>query len=979
MEGLLSLALLAGASGGLLLATRKARQAQKDAFEDIVNPAVARAYPPAHIEFTRQGAQKYNPIMNLMNPQNITLPADFSSSELTSMEKQIKESVQTLKANPDDPSFMLAKASTANIQLSPLGKGTKGIQVCEKVKSLDCNSFDNQEFADTCGMCHDQGVNSQNQSIVGGLFVSSDAKANAEAIAKREGSRTVKYTPTVGKCAPGRFSTNKEQCQRIQKEMECEKKQNFSQEGCSQCVQDESFMYLSPDLMQNSPLLVLSGSGKVTITSPGNQFPLTQTLTETNVGSFGLGEIKEGDIVTIEVSAENGKTPTVSGYLIGTTVGGDYRVDIIRLIQVDTVTGAKPRLVGNLSINGDMYSLLRSGAGKNTMKLQLLNTFTFLSASEAEAQRCGSAPFITKESSAKFLESSVCYAKGQTPGNYSLNCLQQTFLGAGCTEEGEAFPADETKARAMSTDAKGTNLSIGAIADSIYQKAQVAYTGRDAAGNKIPIPDWDKVSRFCTGKPIVSPCDYDNQETGPLSKECLSYLWTNSGANTTNLGPGPTYTGSQLIRSLNQQNKDRFCTPSGSMAPVDTNGNETAAAAIARAKGGVKAVKEFYNQISLKANDNTLTDAQRKEAVQQCYGVEFSKQQTVPIAGVPQGNFCAPITIVPGITNPTGARNYGTHTIRDNSILTFTLIPTEAAHPEHFSQIFRFTKTLTDSPNDDGSRMPAVYMFPRTLRLHISYFYKGMNISINTSNPLPLNTETNIILRVNQQSMSLECTGGLSEKHTVGFPSPPPTGQCTLYIPTSVDAGFPTFKGTLRNLSLCSNDSPYPSVLDNRPGRTKTAFLKQTNYFFRKNTANVVELGNYGIPPWGKTWGGAFPDDGQAKWIWSRAGADASNPVEMVGFVYTYMNNTDNDIQASFVANTDNDFALFVNHSFLNQGPSGVRTTNIVLKPGDNLIELFVSNIGAGPNPAGVIAICRNSQTSSVLFRTNKDWKYVIP
>ena len=78
MEGLLSLAVLAGASGGLLYATRKARQAQQDPFEDIVNPAVARAYPPAHVDFTRQGAQKYNPIMNLINPQNSILPKDFS-------------------------------------------------------------------------------------------------------------------------------------------------------------------------------------------------------------------------------------------------------------------------------------------------------------------------------------------------------------------------------------------------------------------------------------------------------------------------------------------------------------------------------------------------------------------------------------------------------------------------------------------------------------------------------------------------------------------------------------------------------------------------------------------------------------------------------------------------------------------------------------------------------------------------------------
>lgn len=823
MEGLLSLAVLAGASGGLLYATRKARQAQKDPFEDIVNPAVARAYPPSHIDFTRQGAQKYNPIMNLMNPQNVIFPTDFSSSELTTMENRIKESVQTLIASPDDPSFMLAKGSTANIQLNPVGNGTKAIQFCEKVKSLNCDTFNEKDFSELCGICHDKGENSMSQPIVGGLFVSSDAKANAEAIAKRTGSRTVKYSPTVGKCAPGRFSTNKEQCIRIQKEMECEKKQNFGQEGCSQCVQDEKFQYLTPDLIQNAPSLVLVGSG--TLKATGNSVqPITKVLSN-SPQQISLEGIKEGDTVSLEVSAPQGGTPTMAGYLIGTTVGGDYRVDIIRLIQTDTVTGAKPRLIGNQDVGGDMYSLIRSGAGQSTMRLQMLNTFTFLSPSEFEAQQCGSAPFITKESSAKFLESSVCYAKGQTPGNYSLNCLQQTFLDAGCTEEGDAFPTDVNKARALMTDTKGGNLSIGAIANSIYQKAQVAYTGRDAAGTKLSIPDWDKVSRSCTGKQIISPCDYDNQETGPLSKECLSYLWTNSGANTTNMGPGPTYTGSQLIRSLNQQNQDRFCTPNGTMAPVDVNGKETAAAAVAKAKGGVKAVKEFYNQISLKANDNTLNDTQRKEAVQQCYGVEFSKgNPTIPGAGnvsVPTSGMCAPTTIVPQYRGGDAGKAYGNYTFKSNTTLTFTLRPT-ALEPTNFSNIFLFTKTSTDNVNDEGARMPGVWFTPNDTRIHVSFYTRGQNLDVNTTGRLPLNQDTQVTIKITQTSCTLTCTGGLNETQSRTFSSPPPTGICTLVVPGIF---YPSFKGVLTNLSYCTFEDAYPSVLDYRPGRTKTSFV----------------------------------------------------------------------------------------------------------------------------------------------------------
>ena len=825
MEGLLSLAILAGASGGLLFATRKARQAQKERFEDIINPAVANAYPPSHIDFIRQGSQKYNPIMNLMNPQTSILPKDFSSSDLTTMENQIKETVQSITASPNDPSFMLAKSSTANIQLNPLGKGTRGIQLCEKVKSLNCDAFDDQDFSDMCGMCHEKGENSQSQPVIGGLFVSADAKANAEAVAKREGSRTVKYSPTVGKCAPGRFSTNKDQCKRIQKEMDCEKQQNYSIEGCSQCVQDGTFQYLSSDLMQNEPSLIVVGTGTLKATG-GSIQPVTISLTN-SPQQVSLGGIKEGDIITLEVTVPQGSTPTLAGYLIGTTVGGDYRVDLIRLLQSDTVTGAKPRLIGNADVGGDMYSLIRSGAGQSTMRLQMLNTFTFLSPSEAEAQTCGSTPFITKESSAKFLESSPCYAKGQKPGAYSLNCLQQTFLGAGCTESGEGFPTDTKKAQALMVDSNGGYLSIGAIANILYQKAQVAYTGRDAAGNKLSIPEWDKVSRFCTGRAIVSPCDYDNQETGPLSKECLSYLWTNSGANTTSVGPGPTYTGSQLIRSLNQQNVDRFCTLNGTMAPVNAAGNETAAAAVARAKGGVKAVKDFYNQISLKANDNTLTDSKRMEAVQQCYGVDFAQSNpTLPSSGnvgVPASGMCVPTTLVTQFTGPVSpGKSFGSYTFKTNTTITFTVRPT-AINTTTWANLFLFTKTSTDNVNDDGARMPGVWFTPNDTRLHVSFFTRGQGVAPTTNGSCPLNQDTTVTIKITSKDCTVTCTGGLTETVTASFSTPPSTGSCTLYLPGLF---YPGFTGVLTNLSMCTFEDAYPSVLDYRPGRTKTPFLQ---------------------------------------------------------------------------------------------------------------------------------------------------------
>jgi hypothetical protein len=390
-------------------------------------------------------------------------------------------------------------------------------------------------------------------------------------------------------------------------------------------------------------------------------------------------------------------------------------------------------------------------------------------------------------------------------------------------------------------------------------------------------------------------------------------------------------------------------------------------------------VKDFYNQISLKANDNTLTDTQRKEAVQQCYGIEFSKgNPTIPGAGnvnVPATGMCAPTTLVNQVIGPTATgKSYGQVLLKTNTTITFTIRPT-AIETTNYATIFLFTKNGPQNVNDTGARMPGVWFTPNGTRLLVSFISNGQFMEPITNGSLPLNQDTNVTIKITPSKFDVICTGGLTETLTRNMFSPQSTGDCTLYCPGPL---YPSFRGVLTNLSLCTFDDAYPSVLDYRPGRTKTAFLRPNNYFFNKKVGFVVELGPYGMEPWGKHWGGAFPDNGQAKWIWSRAGANASNPVEQVGFVYTYMNTSEDDVAATFALNSDNNYVLYVNNSLISQGGSGVSTLNVTLKPGDNLFELFISNVGSGPNPAGVIAICRNKQNSAVLFVTNKDWRYVL-
>jgi hypothetical protein len=171
------------------------------------------------------------------------------------------------------------------------------------------------------------------------------------------------------------------------------------------------------------------------------------------------------------------------------------------------------------------------------------------------------------------------------------------------------------------TDSTGKALSIGEIATLVYNNSILAYTGKKGDGTPLSMNDWSTYSEFCYGQKISSPCDV-LEESGIISTDCLNYLWQNAGANTKSVGN--TYNSSDKLSSLDANDNNRFCTPSGTMAPIDKSGNQNQAAiSAARSKGSIANVKSFYDGIHSRANNNTLTDKDRKDFVQQCYGVNF--------------------------------------------------------------------------------------------------------------------------------------------------------------------------------------------------------------------------------------------------------------------------------------------------------------------------------------------------------------------
>jgi hypothetical protein len=972
MEGLLPLAVLIGASGSLLFMKR--HKQGPEGFQNDVNPAVTAALGQDHTRYIGDMASRVNPIMNLMNPSaNPLLPNKFKSSDVRSAEANLQDALRTVESDPRNPSMNLTSSDVSDIRLNAGGGGTggfKSIGVCEAIQTIDCNAFDKPNFKANCGICHEGGVDSGNNKKTGGLYVTEEDKFNAEANMRSMQGRRAKFVPSVGRCAPGRFTTTKEQCIRMKKQMECEKKQDFTSDGCRQCYQDETFKYVTNDVDTTDPSIVISGTGTLRITLIGKSQPESlkrEFVLTSSMIVIPLPDFAEGDSVQLSLTPA---TASIGGYLTGRTPAGEFRMDISRLILMDTITGAKPRLAGQQDVNGDMYMTMRPGRGKESMNLVLQNVFTFVDTTEEESFQCASAPFITKASSAAFLNSGPCYKKGSGPGKYSMECLQGIFTSAGCDAKGETYPNTQAKA----TDLMGRGgqlLKIGQIAEKVYQVSLSAYSGRSAAGAKLPLDQWDEASRKCTGKQILSPCDMDDKANGPLSSECMTYLWQNQGATDKRPGStGPTYSNVETTASLTGTN-NRYCTPHGTMSPVNANSQiNQQAYQQALKQGGVQKVKEFYDNIHKRANDNRLKDSERQAAIQQCYGVDLQTIAANSSENLPvnvKSTTCVPTTLVGKYANVANGVNRGTIQIKSNWTWTLSIKPTGLVNA--WANVFLATMSGKDGLTFKD-RNPGLWFWPNTTRLHISMIGPdNVNRSLNTDLNLPMNKDTNITIQYVDGVLSYKCTGALTDEKQMTMPTGG-IGSATVFAPMT---GYTMIKGEVSNLSFCSYEG-LPSTLNNAPGRTKTAF-KQENYppmDWSKWTRSVNVLGPYRMAPWNGTWNGlaSFPDDGTAKWIWTRAGAARDDPTRNdKPFVKRFVNPTNQVISAILYACVDNIASMWINDQTIAPRWEGFGRWSVQFPPGESKIHINAANQGGS---AGLIVICKEG--NKTLFVSDSSW-----
>ena len=783
----------------------------------------------------QDGQSKYNPLMNLIAPsRNPLLPPNFTSNDVQTAQQGARRAVSAPLAKSDEPSFRITASTTNDIQINPESQGStlSGIKTCENVKTTNTNAFNKPEFAANCGICCENGVDSQGSTKLGGLFVTEDDKVNAEYKAKQMGSLHPIYTPSVGECKPGRFAPTKADAERILKTMECEKKQNFDTPGCSLCIQDGTFYYVEPTTAKLNPEFTLVGKGYILIYLGNNPTPIFElkTLSDTPQ-TFSPKDFKEGAFLGFAIFDKVLDKPdlatidaiSVAGYIHGTTITGSYKQDIRSLIKLDTKVF---RTTGVTNVDGIPCTVMRPATNSTVndttyMYFMITNPFTFLDTGSEDAAKCPSAPFVTTAAGAEILDSSPCYKKGQQPGKYSQDCVQNLFESSGCTSKGTSYPSSAITTQKLQFDANGTTLSLGGISDTIYKMYNRASTGRDTAGEQLAIDEWNVDSKACLGKTVTSVCDKYDRRNGPLGVDCLSYLWQNSGEKErVPGGVGATYTHGRQVASLSGTT-NTYCRTSGSMAPVDANGKvNTAAVQTARSKGGVDGVRNFYESISKIANDNSLPDEQRQDAIQQCYGIQLTKQMADMNAQLPdylKNIECQPQTIFTESSFQT-SRNYGQLDVKDNYIIR-CLVNISGKVASNWGTLFHLTATGNNCCNV-GDRIPGAWFHPGKTTIHFRVGDKtNGNWGIDTTSELPLNQDIQLEFRAIGNSISLLVNG--QEIATAQQPTPGgrPKGRATLWAP---DPWYAPFKGVMRNFSYCSFDGPLSNVLDSKSGRVKS-------------------------------------------------------------------------------------------------------------------------------------------------------------
>ena len=506
--------------------------------------------------------------------------------------------------------------------------------------------------------------------------------------------------PTLGSCTMDRtinrnnFSINYESCVANNKHLQCKYGQDFSKPGCYMCSTDGQYYFVDNSngifSVRQPTTFTFGGRGKAFLllfdtngttqlgylNNPDSDGVLTFTANTINPASLSAtlsnqyiitlqemtnntmpwkiavtsnGEAAAGQYLQINLYG-SGSVPYVQGQFFG-SLRSKSSVDKtdFTLTAMDITNGSSNAFYISANYGMKMQPTTVNGVQGSTAIFKVLVPYLYINTSNIEANYC-TGPFIKNGNNAALLSNSPCSAASSTPGNYSEACLQRLFLTAGCSVTGDGYPSNSNKALALMNLAAanvGSNANKGDIIGYVYSQFQRSWSGLDATGRQLTANEWNDSKKFCKDSNTVrgNPCTdlpVYTQENGPLSDECINYIYANGFYSDSNNVDYGTYSNSNAASLFGENNsmspmilrsgyvesfvgsskKDRYCTEFGSVSPLAGGANMASAKAV----GGVNALKSFYNNIHAKANQLNMTNAERAQWVAQCYGDTLNVQ-----------------------------------------------------------------------------------------------------------------------------------------------------------------------------------------------------------------------------------------------------------------------------------------------------------------------------------------------------------------
>jgi hypothetical protein len=549
----------------------------------------------------------YNKIANIINPMN----PQVKLSDITS---------QNFIQSTISPNYNISEDSGTTAPLEIPNKQSNDVTIaqtiCEKINTADCNAFDNPEFLANCGIALDIGTASTGKPHTGGLYFTSNSrqsqKLNKNII---NGKDYNTYTPTIGTSKV--FVTDKDMCLRKQVDLKCKQSkvigEGNSSATCSLCFTDGSYHATAPNSNPGRiQVFILSNmdSGPntiLTITIGSNTQKLVSNGSQNNINTFESSpfQTKEGDKITITASQSNKTDIYVAGWIQGPKPSyAPYRTDLMAIINQDY---NQPPFVEGTALS---YFKFNQQPGNTGLQLSGIIPFSFTMPPNPDADNCANGPFVTQAASMVALNADGdCYSSENGPGNYTIGCLQKVFRGMGGTIKGTGYPSESNK-RNLLFDTNGNPRTLGQITDYLGGLAVQAATGLNN-GVSMAIPDWNNVSLFMTGKAITNACETSGK--GYVTTDCLNFLYSDPGTYGNSVGQNQSLNSQDFQTSL-------ICRPEGALSPSNPEGLMRAKAVAA--KGGKEAVKQLYRNAYITANNTSLSNADRKQGLKDCYGVK---------------------------------------------------------------------------------------------------------------------------------------------------------------------------------------------------------------------------------------------------------------------------------------------------------------------------------------------------------------------